>query len=289
MRRFIVGSLFFVVIALMLASCAPPAKTDTTTGGNAGVGTGDGGGQPANGQSCPASCDDGNACTVDACSPDTGYACTHSMQDNCCGNQKCEGGEDFRNCTADCKPEPLSPELQQLLDTAKAKAVRNFKYTYKGPKAQYVNTYYVRDNKIKIEVPYFDRYNGEAFDTVYLNLATQTAIGYCRQAVQCKTIGQQLSFDYDTYRTWVPLTPYDLLQKIDNGVVFETSTVDRKEAKGVRFINSDGVEEKAWLWTYYGMPLKYTLVNANGETEIHEFRELVMNSVSEQDVTVPAK
>ena len=81
---------------------------------------------------CPESCDDGNPCTQDFCSSETNYQCEHSpivgategCKDlvetckqyqcvesecqivalaNCCGNGKCETGEDWETCPQDCE------------------------------------------------------------------------------------------------------------------------------------------------------------------------------------------
>jgi len=81
---------------------------------------------------CPESCDDGNPCTQDICSEGTDYQCRHSpiigstegCKDlvetckqyqcveeecqivalaDCCGNGKCEAGEDWETCPQDCE------------------------------------------------------------------------------------------------------------------------------------------------------------------------------------------
>lgn len=81
---------------------------------------------------CPESCDDGNPCTKDFCSSETNYQCEHSpvvgategCKDlvetckqyqclesecqivdlaDCCGNGKCEAGENWETCAQDCE------------------------------------------------------------------------------------------------------------------------------------------------------------------------------------------
>lgn len=81
---------------------------------------------------CPESCDDGNPCTKDFCSPETDYQCEHSpivgategCQElvetcrqyqclesecqvvtlaDCCGNEKCEAEENWESCPQDCE------------------------------------------------------------------------------------------------------------------------------------------------------------------------------------------
>jgi len=53
-------------------------------------------------KSCPSSCDDFNDCTEDYCSEETNFDCVHKPIDNCCGNAKCEIGENYQNCADDC-------------------------------------------------------------------------------------------------------------------------------------------------------------------------------------------
>jgi hypothetical protein len=51
---------------------------------------------------CP-SCEDNNSCTIDSCSEETDYECTHKQIIPCCGNGKCEEGENWSACQRDCK------------------------------------------------------------------------------------------------------------------------------------------------------------------------------------------
>lgn len=56
-----------------------------------------------NEKTCPASCDDSNACTTDSCSIRTGFECKHDAIKPCCGNGACEPNEDIANeCPQDC-------------------------------------------------------------------------------------------------------------------------------------------------------------------------------------------
>ncbi|MBW2995971.1 hypothetical protein KY332_01590 [Candidatus Woesearchaeota archaeon] len=52
---------------------------------------------------CPDSCDDKDACTIDYCGKETSYVCVNQRVRPCCGNDICEGGETSDNCRADCK------------------------------------------------------------------------------------------------------------------------------------------------------------------------------------------
>ena len=79
-------------------------------------------------QSCPKSCDDGDACTADGCSKYTNYSCVNLIKpcndynictmdscqpesgcsyqelNPCCANGICEDSEDYSSCPEDCEP-----------------------------------------------------------------------------------------------------------------------------------------------------------------------------------------
>jgi len=58
---------------------------------------------------CPASCNDNNKCTEDYCSKQTGFECRNDPITPCCGNNRCESGEEG-TCLADCPVEqPVIP------------------------------------------------------------------------------------------------------------------------------------------------------------------------------------
>lgn len=243
---------------------------------------------PAQQKECPAECDDDNVCTTDTCSAETNYECVFTYKDNCCGNERCEQGESHRNCLADCAKPELPKDLSELIETATTKVTKpNFRYTFKGAKGQDVYTYHVYGDKVRIDLPMYSTYKGFQFTRVYLDLTEKTAEGYCHTQTWCDVPGTQFDFDYEDYLGWVPTTPLDKLHEIDNGEVVETVNVDRKESKGVRYINSKGIEEKIWIWTYYGMPIKYSYDNEKGEKITFEFRDLVVNSLSKADVELP--
>ncbi|MBD3248750.1 hypothetical protein GF336_01775, partial [Candidatus Woesearchaeota archaeon] len=61
-------------------------------------------------EECPASCDDGDKCTEDHCSEETGYGCEHDPIIPCCGNNICEEEESYETCSIDCPYEADVPE-----------------------------------------------------------------------------------------------------------------------------------------------------------------------------------
>ncbi len=76
---------------------------------------------------CPYNCDDGDKCTKDSCSEETGYECRYDTIDPCCGNGKCEDAEDKATCVVDCgEPEadiysgkPMKERIELIKGAAK--------------------------------------------------------------------------------------------------------------------------------------------------------------------------
>ncbi len=58
-------------------------------------------------KTCPIKCDDFNFCTQDSC---INGKCEYTQITPCCGNAKCETGENTRNCALDCSEKPPSPD-----------------------------------------------------------------------------------------------------------------------------------------------------------------------------------
>ncbi len=62
---------------------------------------------------CNSSCDDKNPCTEDICSEQTNFKCEHKEIIPCCGNNKCEQGENYLNCE-DCAEIKTTTDLSKL-------------------------------------------------------------------------------------------------------------------------------------------------------------------------------
>ena len=78
-----------IILMLVLSGCHPAAEPEAPKAVE----------EPEVKLKCPASCDDGNSCTKDFCSEETGFKCVNEDIVPCCGNGICEENE--RDCV-DC-------------------------------------------------------------------------------------------------------------------------------------------------------------------------------------------
>ncbi len=77
-------------------------------------------------------CNDGNLCTTDKCENNK---CVNEVIHPCCGNNRCEVGEDYQSCRADCEAPPkqeakdMTPSevIESVSDVAKSDPTRSGK------------------------------------------------------------------------------------------------------------------------------------------------------------------
>ena len=102
------------------------------------------------------------------------------------------------------------------------------------------------------------------YDTVYFNLADNTARGYCETAFKC---GEDFNTDpVDLITTsFLIETPLDVIATLSSSAVESGSAMIG--GKEVRIIEDTykGMIRRTHIWTYRGIPLRYELYTAKGE------------------------
>jgi uncharacterized protein (DUF1697 family) len=230
-------------------------------------------------KACPDSCDDSNICTTDYCSENTGYECKHRVKTPCCGDSKCEEGEDFLSCSDDCEREiDLNDQLVEVLD--KNKEIDNYEYMYSTGNI-YIETW-IRENTIKQRLTktsrsHFDTVN----DIILLDTDTKTAHAYCSRDI-CDEEKVARSTDYYKYRIETPLEFAEKI-KLDAETVHE-ERIDNRDVLVVKYTDDDGAEVKVWVIMYYGVPTRVETTK-DGSTVRLDYSGMAFNSVSDKDLT----
>ena len=173
----------------------------------------------------------------------------------------------------------LSQELKDIL--AKNANIKNFEYIYSENLAD-TSTYSVLGDKIKIAYGSRQMFNNFVYYTIYIDGAAKKEYLVCDVAEECKGV-KALEITYGTFGKESPL---EVIRRLDNGEITERTQIDNKNTVVVAYTNSDGDAERIWIWDFRGMPLKREMNKAGVKTTI-AYDKMVINSLSEQDVTLP--
>lgn len=177
-----------------------------------------------------------------------------------------------------------SPSLERLLK--ETERVKSYQYLYNSPPLkQSQDMVYVRGDKMRIDLMQSDVTLRLPYTTVFIDHKNKKAAGYCLDnPPRCKEKGLGVVIDYNAY--FHPTSIYWLELVKQYATDFQTSEIhDEKKTKGTIF-EVDGVQHTVYLDSL-GMPVRAE-VGAEGKQGIFNYRNLVINSVSEEYVTPPA-
>ena len=180
------------------------------------------------------------------------------------------------------EPAPQAEMTKRVKDLlAKAdKTVTSYAYTYRGlPDRAMELSFSVRADKIKVELPFQTVVTpGTNYDTIFLDTMEQTGVAYCREESlnRCPDPERVFQVQYDTY---FRRTPYQWLKLVTYAEETGSAAIDGRQT--IRLTaDIEGKQTLLFLDTFYGLPLKVE----QGE-DIYEFRRLIANQVTEEDVT----
>jgi len=229
-----------------------------------------------------ANCDDNNKCTQDVCNEGTNYECKYKVITPCCGNDKCEEGENSGTCSADCKAFiGISEEIQSMVENqAKVKSYWYTKFGDTIAKKIYVKGDMIRIDLTKEKSRSFTPMN--KYDTVFLDTAKKKAYITCMDVTICED--RRNIVDDADYNEYKPQTPMEIIQ----GAIFTGETVatelcdNNKPCSKISAMFADGSEGYVWMDSYYGFPY-----NVQKGSAKYEFYTVAINAVKDSDVTLP--
>lgn len=181
------------------------------------------------------------------------------------------------------KSEQIRLELGELLSKADSK-VRSYSFIYAFSSTKLSGSlFYLRGNKIKIKLKDIGIYNFEDyFDTVYLNLTNKSAIGYCENTrlEACRKGVNEYVLNFDDYRIKLPTdwlidlnAVRDTLRFLGKSIIFERNAVLLESGNTLY-----------WIDEFSGLPMRVQ-IRKDAFSEIHDYRHLSINYLSEKDVT----
>jgi hypothetical protein len=175
---------------------------------------------------------------------------------------------------------------------AKAEKYNNFKYKYRGePNPTQIYNTVVWKTKMKITLPDTEKTDfGVPYDTVYLDTAEKTAVGYCEwdNRLQCNSVSA-VTLEYTDFNF---KTPYQWTKEIKSGTSTGSEQIFGRNALRVSF-KYEGKNSLMWIDEFYGLPIKIVVgLDDRGleieDTVTYSYQDLQVNAVFEEDVTPPA-
>ena len=167
----------------------------------------------------------------------------------------------------------IDDEVKELLSKSN-KNVQSFSYKYKGPETKdFFYDLFVKENKVKyILDPTYKVINADddAYDTIYLDVESETAKGYCDDR-KCKVNGKKADLVYDDVYIW---TPFDWLDDIESPEKIGEELIGKRSTWKLstnKFM--------IWIDTFFGVPLQVEFAG-----ELYNFDKMIFNQVNEEEV-----
>ncbi len=186
----------------------------------------------------------------------------------------------------------MDPALRALLD--KASGVTSMTFVYApiemGPTSAIVNpgdTYLVRGDKARVDVVLPHSYDAStAVNTVYLDLAQKTAIGFCDDSITgCPREGEQRPAAYGDYAITLPTD----WQVPASARIIGSRQFGSREVQIVRY-QAGGKRYETYIDQFFGVPLRIGIYADSDYSQLVggvEYQDAGFNNVKTSDVTPP--
>jgi hypothetical protein len=177
----------------------------------------------------------------------------------------------------------LPPEISTLFDKAKTKT--SYQYKYQGPpNTKDIYEVFVKGDKMKVYIPKASSsIRTLNYDTVYIDLSTMTAKGYCEwnNAYCTKTEGVTAPAEDFAFKT-----PFQWIDGITTGTIKGSETFDKRAVYHLEYF-VDGVRTNVLIDKFTGVPVQ-VLIGEDPrdlvETRtIYTYSEFVANSLQDAD------
>jgi len=177
-----------------------------------------------------------------------------------------------------------SPNSQEVIEhQEKAASTTNYKFSYSELSDDRITrTYFIRGDKVRVELYTSANREAGSFDVVYLDLSSREAAAYCElgNTAVCPNPEEKISNpDFDEYYFEPPHEQIQDLEaaEVTSGLTYEDIVVD--VVKG----EIEGEQVTMYVHGFYGVPLYIEY----GPDEGFGLRDASFNSVTEDQVNPP--
>lgn len=160
------------------------------------------------------------------------------------------------------QPSEANPKIVELL--VNKGAIPNIIYEYsRPPEDPKIYKYYLKGDNARIDLPRVNYLpKGEArLDTVYLNIASRKATGYCEEKIVCEDRKKAFDLDFDKYYY---RNPYDWLQDVPiDAEIVGTEQISTRDVTHLKYDES-GTTTEVWIDEFYKVPLEVKVTSGLG-------------------------
>lgn len=179
----------------------------------------------------------------------------------------------------DISEEPENAPLEQILgpEIYVKDYIENMHYLYSPSSySQADREIWILTNMIKIRLLELGDYLKLGFDTVYLNLSDQTAVGYCEGKANCADRNKPTPVFYEDYIMTIP-SEWVKNENVEN---LGSDSTSGRRSKIIRY-TSDDKTITAWINEVFNLPNKVE-VKSPSPTKNHFYTYLDFNVKPEQ-------
>ncbi len=180
----------------------------------------------------------------------------------------------------------MDSRVEKVLN--KVDSIKSYEYYYQTSDNWDLirDKYYIKDNKIKINLFEVNYYNKKHyFDTVYLDTNAESAVAYCEEPGHSRCSDSDKEFVV-SYSDFIIKTPEEWVKEIDYAEWAGTEQLDQRAADILEYENDDGTTTRMWVDSFSGLARQIWIYRGDTENivEKYGFRDLAINSVRTSDM-----
>lgn len=179
-------------------------------------------------------------------------------------------------------PEEEGPDAAELLfQKAYENAAKGYQYVYGRPEtsSDYWRVY-TKGPYMKIVMSDRVKVGKDYYDTVYIDVAKETAIGYCESRKCLEETA--LVLDYSDF--YVPPPHLRIPDIRGHKILKEKERWNKRDAMVIEYLNIYGEVTRTWVDTFYGFPIRLDTLNYLSEVKFQETYEDIAVGVKGEDI-----
>ena len=178
------------------------------------------------------------------------------------------------------------PENVKTLLAGKDK-VRSYSYSYGALNKR--NTYNIVGNKVKIQLlekP--GKKPVDQYDTVFLDNTKKKAFASCEKECDISVYNKYRPIDYNMYK--LSIMPFDIFNNITKIEIIlgRNKIINNRDTVLLNITNDKSENMEAYVDKFFAFPHEFRIIDPTGKETFIQYFNVQINSLQEQDVTLPS-